>query len=327
MKRIYLFASLLLCSLGFMFTGCNSDDDLSGTSVFAGDTIKANGEFDKWLAKNYLEPYNIDFQYRYNDKLTDRVYNVIPADIDKSKALAILVKHMWLDSYTEVFDSIYKNEDPATYYEGKGQLFLKRYCPRQMQLIGSNEYSTNGSIILGTAEGGLKIMLYGVNRLNLDDVRINVEDPYESHELEPLDINYWFFHTMHHEFCHILTQQKNYSTDYQSITAGNYHSQDWSNLKDTAVAKEGFVTAYASSEYNEDFAEVYATYVTMTPQAWQMILDKAGKDGAALLEQKLALVRAYFQDSWGIDLDLMREILLRRSSEAIRLNLRDLNQN
>ena len=51
-------------------------------------------------------------------------------------------------------------------------------------------------------------------------------------------MNYWFFHTMHHEFCHILTQQKNYSTDYQTITGGSYHSQDWSNLKDTAVAKE-----------------------------------------------------------------------------------------
>ena len=81
MKRIYLFASLLLCSMGFVLTGC-SDDDLSSTSVFAGDTIKANGEFDKWLTKNYLETYNIDFQYRYNDKLTDQVYNVIPADVD-----------------------------------------------------------------------------------------------------------------------------------------------------------------------------------------------------------------------------------------------------
>ena len=117
MKRIYLFASLLLCSMGFVLTGC-SDDDLSSTSVFAGDTIKANGEFDKWLTKNYLETYNIDFQYRYNDKLTDQVYNVIPADVEKSKALAILVKHMWLDAYSEVFDSIYKREDPATYYEG-----------------------------------------------------------------------------------------------------------------------------------------------------------------------------------------------------------------
>ena len=292
MKRIYLFASLLLCSMGFVLTGC-SDDDLSSSSVFAGDTIKANGEFDKWLTKNYLETYNIDFQYRYNDKLTDQVYNVIPADVEKSKALAILVKHMWLDAYSEVFDSIYKREDPA----------------------------------LGTAEGGLKIMLYGVNRLDIDNPSINVENPYADRSEVPIDMNYWFFHTMHHEFCHILTQQKNYSTDYQTITGGSYHSQDWANLKDTAVAKEGFVTAYASSEYNEDFAEMYATYVTMTPSAWDMILAKAGPEGSALLQTKLAAVRAYFSESWNIDIDEMRAVLLRRSSEAIRLNLRDLNQN
>lgn len=326
MKRIYLFASFLLVSMGFVFTSCDSDDDLSSTSVFAGDTIKTQNEFDKWIVKNYLTPYNIDFQYRYNDKLSDQTYNVIPADYDKSVALAILVKHMWLDAYSEAFENVYK-KDAATYYEGKGMNFLRTYSFRQMQLIGSNEYSANGSIIQGSAEGGLKIMLYGVNRLDIDNPRINVEDPYEDREVMPIDMNYWFFHTMHHEFCHILTQKKNYSTDYQTITADSYHSQDWVNLKDSAVQKEGFVTAYGSSEYNEDFAEMYATYVTMTPDAWQMILNKAGKEGAALLESKLSLVRSYFSESWGLDIDEMRDIVLRRSSEALLLNLRDLEAN
>ncbi len=312
--------------MGFVFTSCDSEDDLSSTSVFAGDTIKTQNEFDKWIVKNYLTPYNIDFQYRYNDKLTDQTYNVIPADYDKSVALAILVKHMWLDAYSEAFENVYK-KDAATYYEGKGMNFLRSYSFRQMQLIGSNEYSANGSIIQGSAEGGLKIMLYGVNRLDIDNPRINVEDPYEDREEMPIDMNYWFFHTMHHEFCHILTQKKSYSTDYQTITAGSYHSQDWVNLKDSAVQKEGFVTAYGSSEYNEDFAEMYATYVTMTPDAWQMILNKAGKEGAALLESKLSLVRSYFSESWGLDIDDMRDIVLRRSSEALLLNLRDLEAN
>lgn len=326
MKRIYLFASFLLVSMGFVFTSCDSEDDLSSTSVFAGDTIKTQNEFDKWIVKNYLTPYNIDFQYRYNDKLTDQTYNVIPADYDKSVALAILVKHMWLDAYSEAFENVYK-KDAETYYEGKGMNFLRTYSFRQMQLIGSNEYSSNGSIIQGSAEGGLKIMLYGVNRLDIDNPRINVEDPYEDREEMPIDMNYWFFHTMHHEFCHILTQKKSYSTDYQTITAGSYHSQDWVNLKDSAVQKEGFVTAYGSSEYNEDFAEMYATYVTMTPDAWQMILNRAGEEGAALLESKLSLVRSYFSESWGLDIDEMRDIVLRRSSEALLLNLRDLEAN
>ena len=82
---------------------------------------------------------------------------------------------------------------------------------------------------------------------------------------------------MHHEFCHILTQTKNYPTDFQEISAGKYHTSDWINVDDAEAPLEGFVTGYASSEYNEDFAEIYATYVTMTPEGWQKVLDQAKK--------------------------------------------------
>lgn len=309
MKKIKLFGLLLLFAAAMSFTAC-SDDDLSSTSIFPEQKVE-DSKFNNWLTKNYVQPYNIDFKYRYSDKESDRNYNVIPAKYENAIAIAKLMKYMWIDSYVEC----------------AGREFLCTYTPRVIQLTGSYKYDTNGSIVAGSAEQGMKVMLYGVNDLDLDNVYVNTTDPYANHYTKPLDLNYLYFHTMHHEFCHILTQQKNYSTDYQTITGGSYHSQDWSNLKDTAVAKEGFVTAYASSEYNEDFAEMYATYVTMTPAAWDMILAKAGPEGSALLQTKLAAVRAYFSESWNIDIDEMRAVLLRRSSEAIRLNLRDLNQN
>ena len=130
--------------------------------------------------------------------------------------------------------------------------------------------------MLGTAEGGLKVMLYGVNELDIDNPRINTSNPYESHQVKPIDMNYWFFHTMHHEFCHILTQLKNYPTDFQEVSAGKYHTGDWINVDDADAPLEGFVTGYASSEYNEDFAEIYATYITSSDKSWQERLD-AGK--------------------------------------------------
>jgi substrate import-associated zinc metallohydrolase lipoprotein len=138
-------------------------------------------------------------------------------------------------------------------------------------------------------------------------------------------MNYWFFHTMHHEFCHILTQKKEYDTSFRSISAATYHATDWINLEDKKVAKEGFVTAYAASEYNEDFAEIYATYITNTPEGWQKILDAAGADGTAILNQKLDLMKSYFMNSWNIDLDELRDIVLRRSAESVTLDLRNLN--
>ena len=298
---------LLLMATAFGFNSC-SEDGLSNQSVFEDVSNKETNEFDKWLENNYRQPYNIDFKYRYSDKESDLAYNVIPADFDCSKALAILIKHVWIESYVEAIS-------PE---------FMKTYVPRIIQLTGSYKWNNNGSQVLGTAEGGLKVMLYGVNELDIDNPRINSEDPYESHDVKPIDMNYWFFHTMHHEFCHILTQKKDYDTAFRTISAATYHATDWINLEDKKVAKEGFVSSYAASEYNEDFAEIYATYVTNSPAGWQKIMDQAGEGGKAIINQKLDIMKKYFKDNWNLDLDNMRDIVVRRSAESATLDLRTL---
>ena len=265
---------LLLMATAFGFNSC-SEDGLNNQSVFEDVSNKETNEFDIWLENNYRQPYNIDFKYRYSDKESDLAYNVIPADFDCSKALAILIKHVWIESYVEAIS-------PE---------FMKTYVPRIIQLTGSYKWNNNGSQVLGTAEGGLKVMLYGVNELDIDNPRINSENPYESHDVKPIDMNYWFFHTMHHEFCHILTQKKDYDTAFRTISAATYHATDWINLEDKKVAKEGFVSSYAASEYNEDFAEIYATYVTNSPAGWQKITDQAGEGGKAIINQKLDIMK------------------------------------
>ena len=298
---------LLLMATAFGFNSC-SEDGLNNQSVFEDVSNKETNEFDIWLENNYRQPYNIDFKYRYSDKESDLAYNVIPADFDCSKALAILIKHVWIESYVEAIS-------PE---------FMKTYVPRIIQLTGSYKWNSNGSQVLGTAEGGLKVMLYGVNELDIDNPRINSEDPYESHDVKPIDMNYWFFHTMHHEFCHILTQKKDYDTAFRTISAATYHATDWINLEDKKVAKEGFVSSYAASEYNEDFAEIYATYVTNSPAGWQKIMDQAGEGGRAIINQKLDIMKKYFKDNWNLDLDNMRDIVVRRSAESATLDLRTL---
>ncbi|MCM1078441.1 MAG: putative zinc-binding metallopeptidase [Bacteroidales bacterium] len=312
--KIKYFGFMLLFAASGALTSC-SEDDLDPNSIFS--TVDGNdeakspeyAEFDEWIMRNYTEPYNIRLQYLYNDKETDLLYNVIPADFDKSKGLAKLVKHMWVDAYAEAVS----------------EEFIKTYTPRTIQLIGSYEWNSNGSQVLGTAEGGLKVMLYGVNFLDLDNPRVNTSDPYANKGAIPLDLNHWFFHTMHHEFCHILTQKKDYPTDFRAISAGRYHSTDWINVKDIDSAKEGFVTGYASGEYNEDFAEVYSTYITMSQEGWDKILDNAGAEGAAIIKNKLSIIREYFYQSWDIDIDKLRTIVLRRSAEAEHLDLHSLN--
>lgn len=353
---LYLFALLLLG-----LSSC-SDDDITGDSIFT-DPTDTPTAFDNWITENYTKPYNIRFLYRYNDAETENSYNVIPADVTKSEAIAILVKNVWLDAYAEVM----------------GEDFVKENAPRIFQLIGSFEYDTSGSVVLGTAEGGVKITLFNVNAVDPNNIFIDQDSPIDNDQTDPIDLNYNYFHTIHHEFCHLLTQKKNYSTDFREISAGEYHTSDWINVENQDAPALGFVSGYASGEYNEDFAETYAAYVTKSDKGWQQLLNMALKvqlddNGDTVYQvqkddngntvyhqvevydpetdeyttmnlpvyltdangnrvpsydttyrdkivQKLELIRTYMRTQWNLDIDKLREVVLRRSKEAANLKL------
>ena len=182
---------------------------------------------------------------------------------------------------------------------------------------------------MGFAEGGVRVNLFQVNNLDFNNLYIEEHDPYNTSGV--FDLNFSYFHTMHHEFAHILTQLKNYSTDFRTISQGKYHSSDWVNVSNLKSGAEGFVTGYASGEYNEDFAEVFACYVTDTDEMWQKRLAQAvtaagGKeDGKNAILAKLSLIRSYLMDSWGVDIDKLRKIVLRREGEISSLDLETLN--
>lgn len=368
MKKI-IFSILGLLVMVALVSSCSKDDDISSESIFNTEQQEMN-EFDTWLYNNFTKPYNIEFRYRYIDSETDNDYNVIPADPEKAKAMAILIRELWIGAYEAVF----------------GSEFIKTYGPKVYQLLGSPEFS-NGSIRLGYAESGVKIVLFRVNEIDPDNIFVNMDDAFRNHYEPPLDLNYWCFHTIHHEFCHILTQARNYSTDFQQISAGKYHTRDWINVKDEDAPSEGFVSGYASSEYNEDFAEVFATYVTSTDKVWKQILDKSrvvtgsqpkldanGKpifkldnDGNRIIKdymydqdgnpvltmgpdgklyyvfeyevetedtyddtyynailQKLEMVKEYMSVTWGVNLEDLRQEVLRRTANVYNLDLKTL---
>ena len=93
MKKTIL-SLLSMLALVVVVTSCKSDD-VSSESIFKTEEQPKN-EFDTWLYKNFTQPYNIEFRYRYQDSETDNYYNVVPADPEKAKALAILVKELWI---------------------------------------------------------------------------------------------------------------------------------------------------------------------------------------------------------------------------------------
>ncbi|EKC75855.1 hypothetical protein OBE_01148, partial [human gut metagenome] len=178
-------------------------------------------------------------------KETDNQYNLAPADFSKSKALAIMVKHIWLDAYKEVM----------------GDQFMKTYSPRVMQLVGSAAYDSQSSIVMGTAEGGLKVTLYNVNIIDIDNPIIDPETPFVDKTKGTYDLNYWFFHTMNHEFCHILTQKKNYSTEFQTVSASKYQTSGWVNVEDKEAPSMGFDPVMPAVSIMRTLLSIFAQYV------------------------------------------------------------------
>jgi substrate import-associated zinc metallohydrolase lipoprotein len=236
---------MILAAAALTFTAC-SEDSLDSNSIFDNKSSVVENEFDKWLQKNYVEPYNIEFKYRFEYKESDPKYNLAPADYDKSIALAKLTKYLWLEAYDELL----------------GKDFLRTYAPKILNLVGSVAYNSNGGVVLGTAEGGMKIVLYNVNSLNPDKLNMDF-------------LNEWFFNTMHHEFAHILHQTKNYPTDFNEISKADYQSDSWVNLSDEEALAMGFVNNYASSETQEDFVQTIAFYITKSDEEWAELLEQA----------------------------------------------------
>ncbi|WP_373802700.1 zinc-binding metallopeptidase, partial [Bacteroides heparinolyticus] len=247
--------------------------------------------FDHWLQKNYVDAYNIDFKYRMDDKETDFEKNLAPADLEQSMKLAKIIKHVWLESYVEV----------------AGIDFMRKHAPAMLLVVGSAAWNEDGTITLGTAEGGLKITLNMVNWLD----PANVEQ-----------MNEFFFKTMHHEFTHILQQDVNYPQEYNLISAADYNPSGWYNRRNPEqFAPLGFITPYAGSMPVEDITELTCCYITYTDEQWNEVYAAAGKEGRNKLDQKMTIMTKYMKDVWNIDMDELKKVVRRRMGEAKYMQL------
>ena len=296
MKKIFLYAFAVLGTLAL--ASC-SEDELTPESIITVDQVDYT-EFDHWLSANFINTYNIDLKYRFQDIETDHNYYLIPADYDQSIKLAHIIKYAVL----EAFD------------EAAGINFTRANFPKQIYLVGNWEFRNNGTYVLGTAEGGKKVFLAGVNLLEQNLSSIS-------------NLNHYYLKTIYHEFTHILNQTKDYAADYQLITSTGYVAGEWSKEPYNApnyCLEHGFISSYAQHSHGEDFAEMFSIYVTNTDTQWAAWLQAAGTAGAPSIESKLSIVRDYMKNAWGIDMDELRSIVLRREADIVagKVNLSDL---
>lgn len=229
------------------FVACTEDlgDSIFDTKEYPLDRTSYTFPLDTFVKVNFLEPYNLRYIYRMEDIGSDKDKNLVPARYEQSMKLAVLSKYLWYDIY-----KMYA-----------GELFLKENSPRIIHVIGSKSYNpTQGTETLGVAEGGIKITLYGTNQLDEKDIDY---------------MNKYFFHTMHHEFSHILDQTKLHPTAFNTISAGKYDAMGWSDTPDSVSCGRGFVTSYGSSAMSEDLVEISSTYITADTLQWIDMLNTA----------------------------------------------------
>ncbi len=275
-----------------LLASCSEKPLDSQSQIF--DSIVEKNEFDLWIEDNYIAPYNIELKYRMERNESDRNYYLVPAEYSKSIQMAKLMLYLCLDPYDIITGS---------------KEFIRSYYPKMLHLIGSPAYKNNGNIVLGTAEGGLKITMYMVNSLNLN----------------PEFLNHYYFKTMHHEFGHILNQTKPYSTDFDMISGSEYVTDSWSSVytEDSDAQKDGFISPYAASQPGEDFVELLSIYVTNPSSYWDDVIRNAGP-GADKIKAKFDIVYNYMMNSWNIDLNELRDIIQERQGKIGELDLDNL---
>lgn len=285
MKR-KLYYILVLTIISTLVASC-SEDGLSDESIIVVNEAEQTA-FDTWLKQNYVKPYNIEVQYRMKDVESDMNYYVVPAEYKNSVAMAHLIKYLCLEAYDEAV----------------GVSFTRTYFPKLITMFGSWEYRNNGTFILGTAEGGKKIALYGLNEIS-------------NYLNNPTTLNSYYFKTIHHEFTHILNQTKSYSPDFQKVSGTSYVADSWNTAPyNKTYETRGFVSDYAQYSADEDFAETLSMFITHDATYWNTMLTNAGA-GATAIQSKFEFVYDYMRESFNIDLYKLRDIIQRRQQDII----------
>ncbi len=281
---------LLLSVLALTVSSCKEEDlgNVEEIAGLGGDTW-VKGPIDQWIYDSLTVPYNIAVKYKWDQfEFNNLTRTLVPADESQVIPLLRTIRNIWI----------------APYVDDAGLTFFNKYSPKTFILSGSNEYNTDGSVTLGTAEGGRKVILFAVN-----DFKVKGMPEYQSSDSS--FVKQWFFQTIHHEFAHILHQNKLYPAEYKAISSGLYQGGNWINLSDNDARKDGFITAYSTSSFSEDFVEMIAIMLLEGKGGFDRIVNAIPEGTSingttkakaqAALRTKEEMIVAYYKSAWNVD--------------------------
>ncbi len=258
-----------------VLSACNKKEnlDIPPPESLGGENIPPTS-IDQWILDSLTVPYNIAVKYRWDpwELALDRP--LTPPDEDKILPAMSLVKRVWIDPYNAETGS----ED-----------FIKQYGPKQFKLVGSVLYNYNGTVNIGQAEGGNNIVFLDIN---------------QNFEADPVLSLKRLIQVTHHEFAHVLHMLKIYPQELRGVSAKlgmAGYTGTWFNVDDNTAYQNGYITPYAMSGPDDDFAEMVATMLMWGKKGFDDVVVMQNPLAQDAFRQKEQLIVDYFKDSWNID--------------------------
>jgi len=279
MKKLKQLSCILFIVL--FAASCRKEDKLGevGNIPGLGGDAWVKGPIDSFIYNNLTRPFNIDVKYRWNQFSVNQIdKNVVPAKEEVViPVMQTAIINVWANPYLAETDS----------------LFLKKYAPKYFVLAGSAAYNTDGSALLGVAGGGRQITLFQLNYFRPNSVA----------EHEPYDtiVQKETYLTIHHEFSHIFDQIRQRPDEFNNVTQ-NAYSTDWINISDADAREKGCITAYASSQAGEDWAEMFSHMLVNGDARFADIVNSiSNPDARDAIWKKRDIIINYLRDYWNID--------------------------
>ena len=276
---------IYITTLGLVLSGCYPNESLN---VPEKDQDVELSALDEYIEDNFTEEYNMAIRYRYIDRYVNPGERVAPPKLEVVQPMLDFIQEYWINPYLEV---------------SNGEAFFRGHVPPEIILLGGFIYNPDGTVTLGTADSGARITFTNVNSIDPSD------EEWRSLQLQ----------TVYHEFSHIVHQRYKLPASYETITTSGYTSAgSWFNLTDQEAINRGFVSPYATSSPNEDFAETVAFFL-FDPDFDDRFINQnedcntaecdAENNGKAFIAQKIAVINEHYEKVTGIDLEELREII------------------
>ncbi|RUT78040.1 substrate import-associated zinc metallohydrolase lipoprotein [Ancylomarina longa] len=325
MKNIIVIFCLLVAGL---FYSC----DEGNKAVYEPDSIvESTDPISVYFRENFLKPYGTAVRWQWVDRYVDDSKRVTPPFRDVCVPMGEFLKQFWLEPFM-ITES--------------GTKFMKDHFPPEIVFVGSKMYNSDGeSITLGYADAGVRITFTQVNEYDLTNkewllLQLRTADHEYGHIIHQR-------HNLPNGFKEV--SPKNYKSNNWLNLAGDVQASG-PRISREAISL-GMVSNYGTSNENEDFCEILSIYLTSDkaefeqrylthePESAYQKIDADGNpvvdadgnpvmldpaddavkmnEGRDLISIKLNMIKKYYMDNFNVDLDQVRDEIMKRIDEVL----------